>query len=174
VSATFVQLHLDSEAALHPEISTAWMPQVVAPCAPSRVRLYQELLAQLADFSRLGDNWDGYGGAPISREAIALVRSVLGAQMRNPGGLVFPEIVPTPNGTVALEWQEGGGEAVVEVGEERISGFVKLPSGVAVFLEGEGPRYGEIVATLVSACMQQEVSRTASINHVEFDSEANA
>lgn len=49
-------------------------------------------------------NWDGYGAAPISLDAVGEVRLFLRLV---PANLVAPAIVPEPSGAVGLEWRRG-------------------------------------------------------------------
>lgn len=49
-------------------------------------------------------NWDGYGALPIARKAVAEAEEFLNML---PANIPMPEIVPEPNGEIAMEWRTG-------------------------------------------------------------------
>lgn len=55
----------------------------------------------------LGEDWDGYGAAPVSEEALAVVRAML--------------VVPTCNGGVQVEWRANGWDFEVEISKDGIA-----------------------------------------------------
>lgn len=176
MNRTFRRLSFDTNEA-YGTVSGAWLP--TPPCiaipyaAAHQVERYNQLIRQLDELSQLTDNWDGYGGAAIDPSALSQARRLLGAHIRNTRDLGMPEITPTANGTVALEWQEASGDALVEIGATRISGFIKPRAGNAVLLGGQGENFSEHVPTLVDACIAFDNNMAASINPVEYDLASN-
>ena len=61
-------------------------------------------LAKLERISLLGDNWNGYGAAPLPDSTIFSAKNLI----RN---LFFqPEIFPTPDGTIQIEYEKDNGD----------------------------------------------------------------
>ena len=64
---------------------------------------WEELFNKLDSFETLEDNWDTYGGVPITSHSIESARlfmNFLKMQNTNPSGLF---ICPTPGGGIGLE-----------------------------------------------------------------------
>ncbi|MGH7974771.1 MAG: hypothetical protein ACREBR_04550 [bacterium] len=72
---------------------------------------------KLQELSQLKENWDSYGGKPISDLAIAQAELFL--QTFEVIQANRPQIVPTSIGGLQLEWHQGGFDLEVEI----------LPSG---------------------------------------------
>lgn len=163
---------------LYPETVAQWAA-IGMPCAyasaysASQLNRYNELVQQLNQLEVLADNWDGYGGASFSQSALEQARKMLGAQLHSSGKVSLPNIVPTSNGTVALEWQEGDGEAVVEIGSTRVSGFIKAHNAPPVFLSGSTAAYMTSLPTLIGNCLASESPKATSISQVEFQQTGN-
>ena len=51
---------------------------------------------KMNDISKLGDNWNGYGAAPISQEVVEKVSELLDSLIRE------PEVFPTADDTIQL------------------------------------------------------------------------
>ncbi len=99
--------------------------------------------AVLEDISNLKDNWDGYGALAPTAESCAHVRSFLaGADIKIPA----PEVRPTSNGTINLEWQSSEGSAFLEVGRTRYAGHIQPRRGATIFLEGQLSHLQETLA----------------------------
>ena len=94
------------------------------------------LTAQIAleEFSKLKGDWDGYGALPLTPESCAHVQKFIAVA---PQGMQAPEIAPTSNGTIALEWQSEQGEAFLEVGRTRYSGHIQPHNGGTIFVQGQ-------------------------------------
>lgn len=73
---------------------------------------FRPTLGQLAEYLRLGDNWDGYGARPIHDSAVKRAVAVLDAVC--PAG-PEPWIVPTPEGGLQIEWASDGLEIEIEI-----------------------------------------------------------
>lgn len=65
-----------------------------------RGRLLGEIAEILDDCSTRG--WDGYDAVPISADSVIAMVEILD---NLPEGLQGPDVVPQPNGSLALEWQ---------------------------------------------------------------------
>lgn len=93
---------------------------------------------QLADISSLSDDWDSYGARTISPSRIAqaciLVQSI--ADERAPP----PSLIPTPEGSIQLEWHSHGVELEVLLMSEADLG-VSFED-----LRGELPGYEEVLS----------------------------
>ena len=74
------------------------------------VDLHHEMRERLQLLQSLPENWNGYGELPITRGAVAQTAELLAAlgPIRS-----APDIVPTPDGGVQIEWS--GGECDLEV-----------------------------------------------------------
>jgi hypothetical protein len=75
-------------------------------------------------FGALGENWDGYGGAAISKTVTTNAAAIMDLVQASPVILPVPEISPNPNGTIALEWETPNGEAYIEIGNSRYGGYI--------------------------------------------------
>lgn len=95
---------------------------------------------RVEEFFLLKDGWDGYGAyAPagvVCGNALRLVDTL--AQFPN---VPSPEITPSSNGTVLFSWENQGGEAILEVGETKFTGFIRKSGSVAP-LEGDANLLG--------------------------------
>lgn len=99
----------------------------------------------LDEIGKLKDGWDGYGGLAVTKESRAHVRKMIAIA---PHGLRGPDITPTSNGTIAVEWQSGQGEAFLEVGCTRYSGHIQPKDGTTIYLQGQlSTQAEETVAT---------------------------
>jgi hypothetical protein len=70
----------------------------------------------LARFCRLLDlpaNWDSYGARPVHPQAVVHAIAFLGRLMR--GEAPVPNIVPTVEGNVQVEWHRNGLDLEIEV-----------------------------------------------------------
>lgn len=90
------------------------------PCSEVTIEVYQPeptwlypALARLQHLSRLGDNWDTYGGSPVADEAVFTALSVIARLLKDES--VPPVIVPTSQGGVQLEWHRVGDEVEIRV-----------------------------------------------------------
>lgn len=80
----------------------------ITPGPGQAPKLPMELIARLESFSTLRDNWDSYGGKPISRQAIDTAKRIV-------DGI---HAVPTPHGGVQLELDYAGLRVAVEIGPD--------------------------------------------------------
>ncbi|GAB3728932.1 hypothetical protein GCM10027594_11020 [Hymenobacter agri] len=86
------------------------------------------LCAKLSLLATLQDGWAGEGSVPPSKEAIAMATDFLAAlEPRYVAHLNIDDVVPSPYGTISLEWMNKGREYVcVEVGDDEIGYFYNL------------------------------------------------
>lgn len=102
----------------------------------TNISLDQKLLVQsLIEFSKLNKNWDGYGAFPISKTVISHVSRLLGLIYKIPS-LACPEISPLNNGTISVEWKNNIGNAYIEFGNSRFSGYIKKYNKAPSYLSG--------------------------------------
>jgi hypothetical protein len=64
------------------------------------------------------------------------------------GADVLPEISPQPLGVIALKWKTDSGEAYIEIGETRFSGYIELAGGKTYYLQGDA-RQSKLNALLI-------------------------
>ena len=88
----------------------------------------------LEEIRKLKQDWDGYGALPITAEGCSHARTFIAL---TPKGMLMPEISPTSNGTISLEWESGNGDAYVEIGRTRYSGHIQTRHGSTFYLEGQ-------------------------------------
>jgi hypothetical protein len=81
----------------------------------------------------LAANWDGYGARPISSTVCTNAKRFLAV---NPSTMSSPDITPTSNGTLNLEWASGDAEAYLEIGRTRYTGHIQPRYGDTVYLNG--------------------------------------
>ena len=71
---------------------------------------------KLIELSLLENNWDSYGGKPITQFALAeaqlLLKALSGIQA------VDPSVVPCSNGGIQLEWHRNGYDLEIEISPE--------------------------------------------------------
>jgi hypothetical protein len=135
---------------------------------------YKQLMDRIDSFEKLMDNWDGYGGAKISEEAIKQVRQLINTQFQSSANaLSMPEISPTSNGTIVVEWQEGGGEAAVEIGTSRVSGFVRSATAPIVRIRGESKALSSYFPLFVGPMLDPNNLRARTITKVEYEAAEN-
>jgi len=87
---------------------------------------------QIEELAAMQADWDGYGALPINAatkyNSLASLRGIL---IYGP----VPEITPNPNGTLSFEWETRRGSAHLEIGQTRLSFYIKPRIGQPVFLD---------------------------------------
>jgi hypothetical protein len=116
----------------------------ITPSVPNTSELLsaQVVLGQL---SKLKEDWDGYGALAVASDACAHAQRFIAF---SPQGMLVPEVSPTSNGTVSLEWVSNEGDAYLEVGRTRYSGHIQS-RGKTIYLQGQ-------LATLVDQNLATE------------------
>lgn len=92
-----------------------------------------EALTTLDNIGSLDEDWDGYGALRIFKECINNTKGFLYSLPLKYGA---PEIVPNPNGTLSLEWENSNGQAHLEIGITQYSFYMKLTSGEVLLDKG--------------------------------------
>jgi hypothetical protein len=91
---------------------------------------------RIEELCRLEPNWDGYGALPISQgtkyNSLATLRGILQSAPS-------PELTPNPNGTLSFEWETREGSAHLEVGQTKVSFYLKPIVGKPLFVESIAP-----------------------------------
>lgn len=101
---------------------------------------------QIEALSKLEENWDGYGGLPTTRESRVYARRFLAHASP---AILNPEITPSSNGTIGLEWQSNHGEAYLEIGRTRYSGHIQPKHGGTIYIEGQSAFLGQDEAAVI-------------------------
>ncbi len=105
-------------------------------------------LAKLERISLLGDNWNGYGAAPLPDSTIFSAKNLI----RN---LFFqPEIFPTPDGTIQIEYEKDNGDYLEFQfdGEGTCEVFKSTDNNEEYFTSQDSP---EAINALVEAFYEQ-------------------
>lgn len=92
------------------------------------------VLQRLAEIASLRDNWDGYSAVALDKTAIENVRKVfkmLPDYAKT--ALHFEDIVPSPYGTINLEWSKNNYFVSLEIGNKEIAFFSELPDNTKPF-----------------------------------------
>jgi len=152
---------------------TVFQPSIVS-CPVSQSERYATAVEQLNVFSNLDNNWDGYGGSRISEQAIDHARTLLYTQLYTQAHLALPEITPTPNGTLVIEWQGQHGEAAVEIGNTRVSGVIKRENSPTICIAGETAMLSNYLPIFIAPFLNPESAKVAAITPVEYDAADNA
>jgi hypothetical protein len=96
----------------------------------------QDAISLVGDFGTLRGGWDGYGARPISDKVIQNTISTL-TELASVREMPAPGISPEVMGTISMAWKSYSGEAYLEIGETRYSGYIEMESGEAIYLQGD-------------------------------------
>jgi hypothetical protein len=123
---------------------------------------------QIEELSRLQENWDGYGGVPINEytkyHSMAALRGILESAPH-------PEITPNPNGTLSFEWATKRGVAHLEIGQTKMSFYIKPLFVEPIFIDANTSDMlltSIRIGVLVSAYLFPLQHRTASITKIDL------
>jgi len=103
----------------------------ITPSVPNASELLTAEVV-LGQLSKLKEDWDGYGALAVTPDACAHAQRFL---TFSPQGMLVPDVSPTSNGTVSLEWLSNEGDAYLEIGRTRYSGHIQS-GGKTVYLQG--------------------------------------
>jgi hypothetical protein len=123
--------------------------------------------AALEEISTLEDDWDGYGALAPTTESYTHVKLFLAGVGQE---IPAPDVSPTSNGTINLEWQSNEGLAFLEVGQTRYSGHIQPRRGVTIFFEGQLSQLQESFATQQVLAMVKQFLYGASGSKIPSDS----
>ncbi len=84
---------------------------------------------KIQSFTRLANNWDGYGAIPVSLDVADACLRFLKLLPESCLVHLEPEnITPTPYSTVTIDWEHGDRHFVtVEIGKSKANFFAQLP-----------------------------------------------
>lgn len=100
----------------------------------SALPLWQKnsVVNQVRDISHLTDDWDGYGGASVEKNAISIAMFLLESLSEYPN-----DTLPSTAGTLLFKWDEPRGKASLELGRETFSFYASPKAGKPIFLGGK-------------------------------------
>lgn len=107
-----------------PTATAAWLAALAAA---------QKQLGEIAQLTE--PNWDGYDALPVTTEAITAAQFLLQSLALTPG-LPMPQIVPRSSGTIGFAWENESGEAYIELGRTRYSGYIAPTNGTPTNFSG--------------------------------------
>lgn len=90
------------------------------------------VINQLQDISHLTDDWDGYGGASIEKNAVVTAKNLVDNLTEFPA-----YVLPSTAGTLLLKWVGPRGKASLELGRETFSFYAAPEAGSPKFLSGD-------------------------------------
>jgi hypothetical protein len=114
--------------------------------------LRNESIKRVEQILMLKDGWDGYGGYAPSEAVCGHATQLINRLARNFPDLQSPDISPSSNGTLLLTWESKPGEAILEIGDLKFSGYVRR-SGDLVPLSGEAQLLGETELSAIAGCL---------------------
>lgn len=86
---------------------------------------------KIQELSRMQENWDGYGSLRVSGATeFNSLESLRGILQSAP----IPDIAPNPNGTLSFEWKTKHGFAQMEIGQTKMSFYLKPTVGESIFI----------------------------------------
>ena len=81
--------------------------------------IQRNLMGYVEKLALLQEDWDGYGACAIDK---SIVDNIVFIFQKIPNALLEivdeDNILPTPNGTITIEWHKGSNELMLEVGEK--------------------------------------------------------
>ncbi|TAK38497.1 MAG: hypothetical protein EPO28_11210 [Saprospiraceae bacterium] len=121
------------------QLDEKWLPKVYEflhrnspeKKAFKRKDRWSAVRTKIQSFTRLKNNWDGYGAIPVSPEVADACLNFLRLLPESFLEHLEPEnITPTPYSTVTIDWEHGDSHFVtVEIGKSKANFFAQLPSG---------------------------------------------
>lgn len=159
-------------ASSHDSVHSEWMtsfctpPVVVAPpYLPTKIVLTSEGILgdqRLLELGKLGDDWDGYGGAAIASSIVASSREYFATLLA--AALPAPDIQPNSNGTISFDWTAATGDAQLEIGNTSLSLYIKQQGADPIFVEAKSSEVmiRNIANLLRSTLFAREQTTTAT------------
>ncbi len=138
----------------------------LSPMLRTEILLARQTLEQIAD---LVDDWDGYGGAAVSKPVRLNAWEAL-RHFESAGAI--PEISPLPNGTIAFDWQSNGVRGHFEIGRTRYSMYITGTDGEARYYDGSAQSVSnearDALANALADSAGDEASYTQSMTSIRF------
>ncbi len=113
-----------------------------------------QVMARISRLLDLPSNWDSHNARPVDVDSVRTALQTLSRTMRP--DTPSPQIIPTPRGTIQLEWHLRGIDLEVEA----------LPSGL-LHISCEDGESGEIVEDLMTLGLTQMTRALAKISERE-------
>ncbi len=135
----------------------------------SRANRFEEAKSSnhiIDEFASFEDDWDGYHGSAISKQACDNARSFIGMIEAAPLELSMPDISPKPAGTISFAWESPYGEAYFEVGDDLYSGIIKSQGRETTYLRGRVDEIGHQIATLIYVAIAPPVMHSAPVTEI--------
>ncbi|MHB8304084.1 MAG: hypothetical protein ACYDC6_14900 [Acidobacteriaceae bacterium] len=114
--------------------------------------LREESSRRVGDIRLLQNGWDGYEGYSPSNVVCDHASKMVNVLASKFPLLPSPDISPSSNGTVFLSWESETGEAVIELGDTKFSGFIRKEDAF-VPLSGESQLVGQNEMSIISGCL---------------------
>lgn len=91
---------------------------------------------EIAEFSKLGENWDGYGASPVAGEIGEIAEQLL-AMFSNDLIDRISDMFPNPHGTLTIEWENRENEKLsLEIGISNYSYFIRYKDNPPYLVNG--------------------------------------
>lgn len=111
----------------------------------------ESLEDDIARVATLQDGWYGNGSVGVGPEVLSRTRSTA-KKIGQVRGLTAPELTPTDNGTVSMEWETASISVYIEIGKSRMNGFIEIDGqeptilpNVSEFSDGFFETIGELL-----------------------------
>jgi hypothetical protein len=114
--------------------------------------LRSDSIKRVKGIESLRDGWDGYGGYAPSKLVCDHATRLINCLAAAFPDLSSPEISPNSNGTLQLTWEADKGEAIIEIGDARFSGYIKRAGSFAP-LVGEAQDLGKNELSTIAGCL---------------------
>lgn len=98
-----------------------------------RMEKFSPSVKRLHELGSLPLDWNSYGGAPASYQAIAsglrILQAVAFLDLRRPSEWALPFVIaPLPDGGIHMEWRKRADELTIEVHPDGSTGFLAIES----------------------------------------------
>jgi len=99
-------------------------------------RGFLDLIDKLDKIGGLEADWAAKGSCEFDRKVIENTLVILNAFDSNYSRPLYPDLIPTPGGTIVLEWEALHAAAVIEIGSNQFSGYIERESGETEYISG--------------------------------------
>lgn len=148
-----------------------WLHQSVtlqsnAQFSASALDACEVLKLEIGNFASLSQNWDGYGGLPVSERVVSNAQCAVDTIEWLPFLFPIPEAYPNSNGTIAFEWNTDDGEAYLEIGNTRYSGYVQSAATDPIYFQGTADRIDWNVFTQINSSLFPALDYSTTISEI--------